>query len=402
MFSFQEKYDTKLRSQNTQSKSHDQKHSERSKDQLFAQQNSGHDADNLLKSKLFNVSRNSGLLTSSPSLDSISYQANKSVIGRAIVYTVDIPISELRQPIKSKHTDKVRKLTNDKTTRFISSVNVSIENIGDEESVHSSESNVRIKAITPVKYKKVTYDDLDPETDDLDKEVEGHGDSGVCKSQSNDNIDGAKHLLSDKDNKSGFVYKTKEEIITRRRSKEALVAAKSQTADWLLNNGGQSLAFSTGRPNWASTPNLKNKKNYDEEAVKKTRFKKEAGHSFDLLLGEDTENEQSDNISSDVEKQSQNTVLSRHSVDGDYKEYLTVPSKKPHLRHLQGDSACSSMDDSVDMSKTSLIGSSCGIPEEQLNYLRLARLVNGPSPIMVSHMTFCNLHFSCRYSPRIA
>ena len=349
---------------------------------------------------LYTVSRNDDRLSEkvNPSLESIMYQPNRTVIGKSVVYTVDIPISQLKQPIKSKAIESVKKSSKSKSARYISSVNVSIENIGEEESVHSSDSFVRIKSVTPVKYKKVTRDDLelDPYTNDLDLEDEGYEvvNSDMCEGNrfNGDGVDGLSTERTEKsEDRVGLdvsVVKTKEEILSRRRSKEALVAVKSQTADWLLKNDGQSWVCSSGRPNWASTPNLKHKKNYIDDDLKKRRFKKDAGHSFDLLLGEDTENEQSDKLSSDMEKQSQNTVLSQHSLEGNYHILGSLPINRPHLRHLQGDSACSSMDESVDMSRASLIGSSCGVSEDHLNYLRLARLVNGPSPIMVSSLFY--------------
>lgn len=353
--------------------------------------------DNLGKTNLFNVSRheeNSGKENGNPSLESISYQQNQAVVGRSVVYTVDIPLAQLQQPIKMKEVES--KPPGAKSARYISLVNVSIEQIGEEESVRSSESSIRIKSVGPVRYRKVTAHgegdrDAQNERDVIIENIVPELNSASLESTQ-------KARKSEKDTGTeigvdGHVHKAKEEIVIRRKSKEALIAAKSQTADWLLNNDPR--AVNIGRPNWASTPNLKNKKNYEQGEVKKRRFKKEAGHSFDLLLGEETENDTADHISSDMDKQSQRTVLSQYSGDGEYRDYRLSPHRRPHLQHLQGDSACSSMDESVDNSRVSMIGSSCGIPEDHLNYLRLARLVNGPSPIMVSCTHSCNrkLHF---------
>lgn len=340
---------------------------------------------------------NSGKENDNPSLESISYQQNQAVVGRSIVYTVDIPLAQLQKPIKMKEVES--KPTGAKSSRYISSVNVSIEHIGEEESVKSSESSIRIKSVGPVRYRKLTSHDIG----EGDRDAQNEGDviiENILPELNSAFLESTqKARKSEKDTGTeidvdGHVLKAKEDIVIRRKSKEALIAAKSQTADWLLNNDPR--AVNTGRPNWASTPNLKNKKNYEQGEVKKRRFKKEAGRSFDLLLGEETENDTADHISSDMDEQSQSTVLSQYSVDGKYPDYQLSPHRRPHLRHLQGDSACSSMDESIDNSRTSLIGSSCGILEDHLNYLRLARLVNGPSPIMVSCTHSCNRKLNFR------
>ncbi|XP_052234698.1 uncharacterized protein LOC127847111 isoform X3 [Dreissena polymorpha] len=316
---------------------------------------------------------------SNPALRTIAYTAETETGNKSVLYTVDLPLIPLpcQQLAKNSLQDQSRQ------PRYVSSLNLETELLDDDESEKSSESRVRVKPVGPAVF--LTLHDLKNNQSHLSDEndfencdnnlsagewrKEGLGIHDVNNETANDS---QQTFQRERD-----VMQSKQSILQRKLSKQSMVASKTQTADWLLNNESKRKAFKMGRPNWASTPNLKPKGDARVTGVWKRHFQMEESMSLDI-----PPEESGDELS---------LKLRQHSLDFDHENILG--NAKPHLKHLRGDSACASLDESMYSSKSSMLGSYQGVSDEYLNYLRLARLVNGPSPIMDIIPKMPNLKF---------
>lgn len=305
-----------------------------------------------------------------PALSSIRYSQDSKKPDKSLVYTLTVPVV----------TDKVEPVS--QPSRYVSSVSFNLEPKSSDGEKYNKGQSSEVAHAGEIKFQ--VGSDGDISRNDENKNF-GHQKS-VALDQNQNYSDGG-HDSCPHDHTGNVPSKrVKEEILEKKRAKEALIAARSHTADWLLNSekhlqaGTRASSFSpfkVGRPVWVSTPDLKAKRNAAHYDSSSRHMKKEGNHSFDLLLQEELE-------TSDEHFFSGNQFEIGHSDhDLDSRQHLTDFDGRPHLADLRGDSACSSMDESVDISRPSLIGDSFGMPEDHLNYLRLARLVNGPSLIMV-------------------
>lgn len=305
-----------------------------------------------------------------PALSSIRYSQDGKKPDKSVVYTLTVPVV----------TDKVEPVS--QPSRYVSSVSFKLEPKSSDGETYNQGQSSKVTQAGERKFQ--VKSDLDISQNDENKNFEHQKSVALDQNQnySDGGHDGLQHDFTGNVSSS----RVKEEILEKKRAKEALIAARSHTADWLLNSekhlqtgtGPSSfLPYKIGRPAWVSTPDLKVKRNAAHYDNSSRRIKKEGNHSFDLLLQEELE-------TNDEHSFNRNQFETGHSVDDlDSRQHLTDFDGRPHLADLRGDSACSSMDESVDISRPSLIGDSFGMPEDHLNYLRLARLVNGPSLIMV-------------------
>ncbi|WAR11058.1 hypothetical protein MAR_036134 [Mya arenaria] len=310
-----------------------------------------------------------------PSLESITYSCKTAANDKAVTFTVDIPLSPQQQPITS--ADTVSQSQSRRHPRYVSALKLDMELLGDNVSVKSSDSSVRIKPAGPVTFTKLGSSG----NNELD--IEGTGCENL--NERNDHWPTKQDLLLDlsftqsKDNnvsdfkaspdQSDFVTKQKENIIQRKKSKEALVAAKNQTADWLLNTGHGDLSRNQARNAWGSTPDLKPKMPFSfQNNPRMSRLKHEGQHSFDILLDRNGQPESTLGRSSPLIQQ--RSVDSEHPISpqkskptyqnesfSSLQSSAESTNKKPFLKNLDV-SACSSMDESVNSSRPSLIGSS--------------------------------------------
>jgi len=363
-----------------------------------------------------------------PSLNSIIYKCETDSHTKAVTFTLDIPleVEEKFEPIRDPLTiqnsqlefsnvqpitgavtnslnqsdgseknrqarDTTQKSKDRKHSRYVSELKLDIETDNETASVRSSESSVRIKAVSPVVYRRV-----DDSPDDVDVNQSTLPDCRLDLSfLRNQNIENGKQLEINQNVKT-----TKESILQRNKSKEALAAARSQTADWLLSQKlghGAILSNSNSSP-WGSTPDLKIRSQFTPpNKSRHNRIRKESNHSFDVLLHEDDAESHEKQIpgSSYMEQRSFDSgspitgyekfesTNCNTSYKSPPKENTISTNQRPALKYIHGSSACSSLDESIESSRPSLVGSSAGVSEDYVNYLRLARLVNGPSPLMV-------------------
>ena len=366
-----------------------------------------------------------------PSLNSIIYKCETDSHTKAVTFTLDIPleVEEKFEPIRDPLTiqnsqsedsnvqpitgavtnsfsqsngseknrqarDTAQRSKDRKHSRYVSELKLDIETDNETASVRSSESSVRIKAVSPVVYRRVddSPDDVDVNQSSL---PDCRLDLSFLKNQNIEMSENGKQLEINQN-----VKNTKESILQRNKSKEALAAARSQTADWLLSQKlghGAILSNSNSSP-WGSTPDLKIRSQFTPpNKSRHNRIRKENNHSFDVLLHEDDAESHEKQIASSsyMEQRSFDngspitgyekfeSTNCNTSYKSPPKENIISTNQRPALKYIHGSSASSSLDESMESSRPSLVGSSAGVSEDYVNYLRLARLVNGPSPLMV-------------------
>ncbi|XP_053385662.1 uncharacterized protein LOC123538351 [Mercenaria mercenaria] len=337
-----------------------------------------------------------------PALSSISYSPNNEIQDKSLVYTLTVPVETV--PTENKRKE------HSTNSRYISAISVNVE----RKSSGNNKKPVRSSKVTQVGH--VTFQKVksksDRDIDKLDLKDEAEDTENVLQTAAASNLDvneNLKYSILSKENqpisqstpnvckdskhdftRSASPCRAKEIVLEKKRAKEALIAANSHTADWLLDSerhleaaessrSSRVSPFRMGRPIWASTPDLKFKRSVTQYGDDSSRhIKMEGNHSFDLLLDEEPGTRSGQKLLG-------SHIAPAHSTEQleelGSRQHLTEAGGKVPLGDLKGDSACSSMDESVEISRPSLIGSSFGIPEDHLNYLRLARLVNGPSLI---------------------
>lgn len=347
-----------------------------------------------------------------PSLSSISYSPAQE---KSVLYTITVPI-EYEAKAK-QHTQPPQ------PPRYVSTICVSLEQKSKDSNEQKQVKCPKVTQVGQATFQKINGEsDIDTEhsiilPDRLDnqlmKENTNSDDSNnssffqkqkiSAPSTKNDadlnsspNVD---RVIRNNDHDFARLVaspcRLKEDVLVKKRAKEALVATNSHTADWLLNTEkhletGSRMSHSMvsssrrGRPIWASTPNLKFKRsltNYEDRDGR--RIKRDGNHSFDVLLDEEP-------ATSNYQNSSGNQLAQAYSVDElDSRRHvadLQMDSRR-HLAEVRGDSVCSSVDVSLNASQHSLIGSSCCVQDDHLNYMRLARLVNGPSLMTVISFT---------------
>ena len=368
-----------------------------------------------------------------PSLDSISYTRNSDKSeNKSLVYTISVPYKvdgsrslTQRQRIRSKRN-------------YVSTMKVDVTvKPGNSE----AETQNVFTAKGPVDYREIKYD-LDPnQVDPLINTSSGenlqdrpildlsgltdiqessakvefgeifseerkvqYGKLGQFPSNGGDNL-----LLGNRERsqyyENGLALKQK--LFKKKKSKETLASAKSQMVDWLLSNQRQTtgsedklLSAKYDHPLSMSTPSLKIKKCSDRQLLNNQRsFER---HSFDnpetlndespigdRALKNQRNYDRNSFDSQDVLSANNSQSQSRASPVSGLEPFHYKSDIHKQIGHLpgalkHGDSLLS-VDESVGMQKRlSLTGSSLGIPEEELGYLKLAKLVNGPTNLTVS------------------
>ncbi|XP_060566792.1 uncharacterized protein LOC132725635 isoform X2 [Ruditapes philippinarum] len=329
-----------------------------------------------------------------PELSSINYTPTAEIQDKSLVYTLSVPIETV--------AIKKNKVEDDQASRYVSTISVNVERKSSDNNNQKHVPSSKVTQVGHVSFHKVkSKSELDIDKSDLKFDAKDTDDIslssapklvGVSVKQSITHgtevvTNNSEHDLC----RSASPCRAKEIVIEKKRAKERLVAANSHTANWLLSSEQHLKAddqsknskispFKIGRPVWASTPNLKVKRNFThlDEDENSRRIKMEGNHSFDLLLDEEM-------CTRDGQKLNGNHIPSSNSAEeleefGSRQTFVGITGK-PHLYDLKGDSACSSMDESVEIARPSMLGSGCTMPEDHLNYVRLARLVNGPSLI---------------------
>lgn len=308
--------------------------------------------------------------STNPSLSTITYSKTEQVMDKSLVFTVNVPIETVSD------TESSVSRTSGKS-RFVSQVCLNVEAASKDKHYELSKDK-SVSKITRVG--EVTYMKVVP-TGDLDDDLGHDFDFDTENSEKNDNIgitDNVNTWRSGKGHSGNHDVHApptsmKNKIRQKIRVKENLVAAGNNPADWLLESNKyftkNHSTYNVGRPVWASTPNLKCKRISSAENGVGNRIKREGNHSFDLLLDEESGSSYENSLNSKSQSRNQ------HSLD--------QFDSRQHFQESRDQSEYSSIDESLD--QQSLIGSSCGIPDDHLNYLRLARLVNGPSLMMVKY-----------------
>lgn len=378
---------------------------------------------NLMNLTAVNVSKNSSSdlnkENNDPRLQSINFFPIEKASEKSLVYTVNVPLS----PVIENDTPKCSE-----RFRYVSTLSVKFGD-SSEEGSHKQSSIPKVMKVGPLTFKRVrSVDDIDLDPEEIERDA-SRSDNGVFYTSDawkshNHSADSKEIVNADNNFPDGRTFnrsnhsengkkslRDKEKVLEKKRAKDALISAKSHTADWLLrqygsqnisqtgsrSDGGVNSQFKLGRPAWASTPNLKAKRNLKKDDMGRSRrIMPQSQSSFDLLSDETSAcSEQT--TETDIYRNQQNFSRSMehfdqaHIDESDLKHDLDELESRQRLAELQGDSNFSSLDESVDVSRPSLIGSSTGLPEDQINYIRLARLVNGPSLIAVSSRFF--LHF---------
>ena len=357
-----------------------------------------------------------------PALQSITYiPSEQAQSDKSVVYSISVPmVTKIPRP------EPIGQV------RYVSSVKFDIdsESSADNDSVKSC----KIKQAGPVLHQKIITD-LDIVEGQNIQNV-GTDDTNLCRTNldivNNEELEtkGATSRLPNL-SKGKFTYLThelltnnndsseeqrqlktnncslesvKHRILTKRRSKEALIAANSQTADWLLSNGKQvdavgkqqhffktGLQGGIGRPIWASTPDL-NARFLENEKNVKISQSRHIGKSLDIDL-DDELNENRFAIQMSQQSFSKQTsldesasVCQQPSNLQNYNKQSTpmMQDGRHFAQEMRQSYLPSTIDKGVPADGISNIGSSTGMPEEQVQYMKLAKLVNGPSLIVVS------------------
>ena len=365
-----------------------------------------------------------------PALESISYTINRDQTqDKSLVYTIDIPYDLAASRSRTQRRRKLRK--------YVSTMSVDIT-VKPGKSQTGYQSVFTAKG--PVDYREIKVD-LDPDQEDprIDNSVILHekhmqelagledihkqsakvGDSAILPQNYRELQGTNRRLPSNRSdqlllgNRERSKYNEndlalKQKVKDKHKSKETLASAKSQMVDWLLSNQRQKDANENtlspskyGHPLSMSTPSLKIKRCSDKQLLKnQSSFERRSFDSREILNGENSVGEHRRNYhrnynghsfdSADIlnpdilQTQSKGSPASSlesfHNKSNLHTQIYLLPSVLKH-----GDSALSE-DESVGVGynkRVSLSGSSVGLPEEELGYLKLARLVNGPATIMV-------------------
>lgn len=351
--------------------------------------------------------------TDVPSLTSVAYTAtNSKPEKKSLVYTVSVPykgessrsLSDLR--LGSQGQRVVPKRT------FLSTINVDVTVKGEKngiekQNVFTSKGPVDYRELDPCSKdllsgtsefsrttdKHMSFDDLS-NLKGFQKQSAGfvnnvpdrHSDDLLLSNRSRS------HLVE-----NGIALKHR--LRHAKKSKEVLASAKQQMVDWLLSNQQEKMGLK-GSPEFMkqyehplsmSTPSLKFKQPQSRQLLNNQKsFERHSLDSREQL------NEDRDYVFTGQNKLAKSGLDSEETLHGDnsgshYRQSHISSQNlfhyKPQRRDLEDfrcDDSVVSTDESVGVQKqSSLIGSSIGIAEEHLEYLKLARLVNGPSNLAV-------------------
>ena len=351
--------------------------------------------------------------TDIPSLTSISYRTtDDEPDNKSLVYTLSVPykgessksLSDLRSRTGHQGHRKLPK------RKFVSTMSINVTTKNDQ---NGTEKHNVFSCKGPTKYQE-----LDPEPCDIiscDTEFGQTKDSHM-RFQDLSNLNNYsnqiainKHeiigtnendldLLPSNRSRSNFAQNgvsLKHRLNHEKKSKEVLASAKRQMVDWLLSNQrlNTEMQHSESSRQYAhplsmSTPSLKVKQPSSKHLLSNRNSLER--HSFDSrelltdtrlpVLGGHNKYERKSFDSEDLLTGAESrgsTMSSRDSLH--YKPQGRIPED-----FLCDDSVVSGEECGGGQKRVSLIESSLGMAEEHLEYLKLARLVNGPSNLAVS------------------
>ena len=353
--------------------------------------------------------------TDVPSLTSISYRTpDNDPDNKSLVYTLSVPykgessksLSDLRSRSRSGHAGQ-RKLPKRK---FVSTMSINVTTKNDQ---NGTEKHNVFSCKGPTKYQELDLEPCDPvsydtefgRTKDSHMRFQDLSNLNNYSKQSAENKHEMKgtyendlDLLPSSGSRSNFAQNgvsLKHRHNHEKKSKEVLASAKRQMVDWLLSNQrlNTEMQHSESSRQYAhplsmSTPSLKVKQPSSKHLLSNRNSLER--HSFDSrellrdtrqpVLGGHNKYERKSFYSEDLLNGAESrgsTLSSRDSLH--YKPQGHVPEDF----HCD-DSVVSGEECGGGQKRVSLIESSLGMAEEHLEYLKLARLVNGPSNLAVS------------------
>lgn len=365
-----------------------------------------------------------------PSLTSILYTTrNNNSKNKSLVYTVGIPY-------RTDHSSSLSDLrsVSDLQRKYISSMKVDVA-VKDQKD--GKEKKNIFTTVGPVEYQEIDHDlehaQLDPlgntsnlvsienkkssipgllHFNDIQKNAEftemsaGKGQSQYH--QSHVQVPHKhEHVLPGDRGMSAYIgngLALKQKLRKGNKSKESLASAKRQMVDWLLSNQRQNIKIKSrfgatkiySHPLSMSTPSLKAKWCSDRQLVNNQRsFERHSLDSEEILTSEISRKK--------YRKCARNSFDSQEILSGDtscsqsraslassqelfpYKSALD--SHQKHLSHnwRHEGSLLSEDEDFGEVKRSSLIDSSLGVLEDHLDYLKLARLISGPTNLMSWH-----------------
>ena len=348
--------------------------------------------------------------TDCPSLTSITYRTTDSEPdNKSLVYTISVPYkgksSRSLSDLSSRSAGQGQRILPKR--KFVSTMNVDITV---QNSKNGAKNYNAFSCKGPTNYQELDLDPCDPLSCDSefgrtkDNHMTFHelSDLNNFQKQSAKNrhevlhtYDGDLDLLHS--NRSDFTQNgasLRHKLYHEKKSKEALASAKRQMVDWLLSNQ---------RLN-SEMQNSESAKQYGHQLSMSTPSLKVKQFSNKHLLSNQDCLERRSFDSQELLKEGRQSVLGRHSKyvrkSFDSQDILNADSRDSPMSsheffhykpqgHFPEDFRC---DDSVvsgeecvgPQKRVSLIESSLGTSEDHLEYLKLARLVNGPSNLMVS------------------
>ena len=379
-----------------------------------------------------------------PSLTSISYTKHDNESkDKSLVYTISVPYKgsssrssdDLRSEPQGQHVSSKRK--------FISSVNLDItvkhgKSGKEKKNVFTARGPVDYKEIEPglehrlydpkvntshaVDTQRNTNVDVLSDRTNIQKHSAKltfteifpgmgkfqSGDQAQLPGNSNDN------LLPGNIYRSNYLRNElalKQRIGREKKSRESLLSAKPQMMNWLLSNQRQNSGvknkFGSIKQNGhhlsVSTPSLKVKQCSTRQLLHNQRsFERHSLDAEEILNDEHSKKEHTFG----ARRYNRNSLDSQDILSGDTSRSQSrgspVSSQElfqfksgVHLQKGLGDmkyeDSLLSGDESVGVQgvqkRSSLVESSLGMQEEHLEYLKLARLVNGPSNLMVNNLS---------------
>ena len=348
-----------------------------------------------------------------PSLTSISYRTTDSEPdNKSLVYTLSVPykgessrsLSDLRS--RSGHQGH-RRLPKRK---FVSTMNINVTTKNSQDgtnkySVFSSEGQTKFHELNDLEpLDAYSYDTDFGRTNDSHSRIQNLSDLNTyprqsAKNRHDDDID----LLPSNRARSNFAQNgvtLKQRLNYEKKSKKVLASAKRQMVDWLLSNQRLNTESQHSEPlgQFAhplsmSTPSLKMKQTHNKHLLSSRNSLER--HSIDsrelrsdvpqsVLIERDKYERKSfdsEDLLNDAElRDADSRASAMSSRDSENKN----PQGQIH-EDFHCDSSITSGDEYGGVqNRGSLIESSLGMVEEHLEYLKLARLVNGPSNLTVS------------------